>query len=62
MSHLVKERYPSFVDAVRDLDDPLCLLGLYASLPSHKLFGIEKKAVEKSARLMREFQLWVVKA
>ena len=32
--HLVKERYPTFVDAGRDMDDALCMVNLYASLPS----------------------------
>ena len=33
LAPVIKDRYPSFVDSLRDLDDALCLISLYAQLP-----------------------------
>ncbi|KAJ4432693.1 hypothetical protein ANN_21316 [Periplaneta americana] len=34
LDNIVKERYPSFIDAIRDLDDCLTLLFLFSTFPS----------------------------
>lgn len=59
LDHLVKERYPRFGDALADLDDPICLVHLYASLPSDKY--IDPKHTSLARRLSQEWQAYVVK-
>jgi hypothetical protein len=54
-------RYPSFVDALRDLDDPLTLVHLFATLPAEEAHKIPAKAVATSRRLALEWQAWVVR-
>ncbi|KAI0724455.1 Pescadillo N-terminus-domain-containing protein [Cerioporus squamosus] len=58
LDHIIKERYPTFVDAVRDIDDALCMVFLFASLPSDS--KVSPTLIENCARLAAEWQLYVM--
>ncbi|KAI9205545.1 Pescadillo N-terminus-domain-containing protein [Polychytrium aggregatum] len=58
VNHLIKERYPSFVDAIRDLDDALSMVFLFSTLPAGD--KVQAHHVQKCQRLAAEFQNWVV--
>jgi pescadillo protein len=60
LDHIVKERYPTFVDAVRDLEDCLCLCFLYSTFPVTAATPAEK--VELCKRLTVEFMHYVIEA
>lgn len=52
-------RYPTFVDSLRDLDDALSLLTLFANLPSND--RIPTALISNCARLCAEWQLYVMR-
>ncbi|MCJ1243805.1 mRNA-binding ribosome synthesis protein nop7, partial [Trapelia coarctata] len=54
LDHVIKERYPTFVDALRDLDDALSLLFLFANLPSTST--VPPKTIALCQRLCLEFE------
>lgn len=58
LDHIVKERYPTFVDALRDLDDCLSLLFLFANLPSTT--NVPPKTIALCQRLTQEFQHYLI--
>ncbi|KAF7319945.1 Pescadillo-like protein [Mycena kentingensis (nom. inval.)] len=58
LDHIIKERYPTFIDAVRDIDDALCMVFLFASLPSS--VQLPTSLTENCARLTAEWQLHVM--
>ncbi|KAI5291624.1 mRNA-binding ribosome synthesis protein nop7 [Ascosphaera aggregata] len=58
LDHIVKERYPTFIDALRDLDDCLSLLFLFANLPATT--NVPPKVIAQCQRLTQEFQHYLI--
>lgn len=58
IDHIVKERYPTFIDAIKDLDDCLTLLFLFSTFPSLRLIPREQSALCR--RLTIEFLHYVI--
>ncbi|KAF2454359.1 Pescadillo N-terminus-domain-containing protein [Lineolata rhizophorae] len=58
LDHIIKERYPTFVDALRDLDDCLSMLFLFANLPSTS--HVPAKTIALCQRLTHEFQHYLI--
>jgi len=57
---IVKERYPTFNDAIRDLEDCLCLCFLYATFPKNPKTPVEM--IELCRKLTVEFMHFVIEA
>ena len=60
LDHIIKERYPTFVDALKDLDDALSLLFLFANLPSTTT--VPPKTIALCRRLCLEFEHYIISA
>lgn len=58
LDHIVRERYPTFIDALRDLDDCLSLLFLFANLPSTPT--VPPKIISRCQRLCHEFEHYLI--
>ncbi|XP_011200736.2 pescadillo homolog [Bactrocera dorsalis] len=58
IDHIVKERYPTFVDAIKDLDDCLTLLFLFSTFPSLRLIPREQSFLCR--RLTIEFLHYII--
>lgn len=58
LDHIIKERYPTFIDAIRDIDDALCLIFLFSSLPSNP--RLPPELIENCTRLSAEWQLYIL--
>jgi len=58
LDHIVKERYPTFQDALRDLDDALSMVFLFSTLPQTDKIKMDTVALCK--RLCVEFQHYII--
>ncbi|EMR08640.1 hypothetical protein PNEG_03116 [Pneumocystis murina B123] len=58
LDHIIKERYPTFLDAIRDLDDALSMLSLFSSVQVTE--KIDSTIISNCERLCLEFQNYVI--
>ncbi|KAG0494413.1 hypothetical protein HPP92_005407 [Vanilla planifolia] len=59
LDRLVLERYPTFVDALRDLDDCLTMVHLFAALPAIESERIQVDRIHNCRRLSHEWQAYI---
>jgi len=60
LDNIVKERYPTFIDAIRDLEDCLCLSFLYSTFPKSQKTPVEMTSLCR--KLTTEFMHFVIEA
>ncbi|CAH2058472.1 unnamed protein product [Thlaspi arvense] len=59
LDRLIHERYPTFIDALRDLDDCLTMVHLFAVLPASDREKLDVKRVHNCRRLSHEWQAYI---
>jgi pescadillo protein len=60
LDHIIKQRYPTFDDSLKDLDDALSLLMLFANLPTHHY--VKPETIESCARLCAQWQIYIMQS
>lgn len=59
LDRVIKERYPSFMDAVRDLDDALNMLFLFANMPATN--SVSAKVTADANKLINQWLAYIAK-
>ncbi|XP_039131086.1 LOW QUALITY PROTEIN: pescadillo homolog [Dioscorea cayenensis subsp. rotundata] len=59
LDRLILERYPTFVDALRDLDDCLTMVHLFAALPAVEGERIQVERIHSCRRLSHQWQAFI---
>lgn len=60
LDHIIKERYPTFNDALRDLDDSLSMCYLFATFPKSRT--VPSRLVDLCRRLTVEFMHYIIES
>ncbi|CAO1628144.1 unnamed protein product [Jaminaea pallidilutea] len=60
LDHIIKQRYPTFDEALGDIDDALCMVALFANLPA-KMYNLPEGVVDTCGRLKREWDEYIVR-
>lgn len=59
LDHVIKERYPTFLDALRDIDDALSMLFLFANMPATSV--VTAKVTSQASKLTNQWLAYVAK-
>ncbi|KGG51375.1 Pescadillo-like protein [Mitosporidium daphniae] len=59
-SDIIRSRYPTFIDALKDLDDALTHVALFASLPQNAVTFLDASILRSCYRLLGEFSRYVM--
>lgn len=59
LEHIIKERYPTFLDALRDIDDPLNMLFLFANMPATD--KVSHRITKEAEKLTNQWLAYVAK-
>lgn len=59
LDHIIKQRYPTFLDALRDLDDPLSMLFLFAMIPASD--RVSARVSRDADRLCHQWMAYVAR-
>ncbi|XP_058462497.1 pescadillo homolog [Malaya genurostris] len=60
LDHIIKERFPTFMDAIKELDDCMTLLFLFSTFPATKV--ITRDLTSLARRLTIEFMHYIIAA
>ncbi|XP_001656318.2 pescadillo homolog [Aedes aegypti] len=58
LDHIIKERFPTFIDAIKELDDCMTLLFLFSTFPAMKV--VTREITSLARRLTIEFMHYVI--